>query len=246
MHSFDEERVFVISDTHIGNPSFKNKNGIIRFLDFVIAEGVNLVINGDGVDFLQPSLPNFISVLPDAFRKVVRIARKNVIYYVVGNHDIYFEQLLFDIKSFKVLPFLNIRSGTKNIRIEHAHIYDDLYVRYPKAYFLIGKWWGHFLRRFPFFYPTYGLLERITGTVRVVRKVSESPSEEKPVYRNAAALILERGFDAVIFGHTHRHRILEINPNKFYYNTGAWFEHPHYIEINNGEIKLNELESTTS
>ena len=48
MHSFDEERLFIISDTHIGNPSFENKERIIKFLDFVIAQGVNLVINGDG------------------------------------------------------------------------------------------------------------------------------------------------------------------------------------------------------
>lgn len=85
-----------------------------------------------------------------------------------------------------------------------------------------------------------------TGTVRVVRKVSESPSEEKPVYKNSAALILERGFDVVIFGHTHRVRTVEVNSNKFYYNTGSWFDHPHYIEINNGNIKLNRLDSITS
>jgi len=246
MHPFEEERLFVISDIHIGNPSFKNKDSIIRFLDFVIAEGVNLAINGDGIDFLQPSLHNFISVLPDAFRRVVRIAQKNVVYYIIGNHDIYFEQLLFDMETFKVVPFLDIRSGTKNIRIEHAHIYDDLYIRYPKAYFLIGKWWGYFLKTLPSLYPVYGLLEKITGTVRVVRKVSESPSEEKPVYKNSAALILERGFDAVIFGHTHRARTVEVNSNKFYYNTGSWFQHPHYIEINRGKIKLNRLDSITS
>jgi UDP-2,3-diacylglucosamine pyrophosphatase LpxH len=246
MHSFDEERLFIISDTHIGNPSFENKERIIKFLDFVIAQGVNLAINGDGIDFLQPSLHNFVSVLPDAFRRVVRIAQEHVIYYIVGNHDIYFEQFLFDLETFKVVPFLNIRSGKKNIRIEHAHIYDDLYIRYPKAYHVIGKLWGYFLRRLPGLYPTYGLLEKITGTVRVVRKVSESSSEEKPVYRNAAALILERGFDAVIFGHTHRARTLEINTDKFYYNTGSWFEHPHYVEINNGVIKLNKLEGVPS
>lgn len=246
MYSFEVERLFVISDTHIGNPSFKNKDSIIRFLDFVIAENVSLAINGDGIDFLQPSIKSFVSILPDVFKRIVRIAQRNGVYYIIGNHDIYIEQFLFDIETFKVVPLLNIRSGGKNIRIEHAHIYDDLYIHYPNAYCLIGKWWGYFLRIFPALYPTYGLLEKVTGSVRVARKVSESPSEEKPVYKNAAALILERGYDVVIFGHTHRVRKLEIYSNKFYYNTGCWFDRPYYIEINSGNVKLSGIESITS
>lgn len=238
MFSVEEERLFVISDIHIGHPSFKAKTSIIQFLDFVISEDTSLCINGDGIDFLQPSIGNFVSALPDIAGRVIQIARKNTVYYVIGNHDTYFEHFLYDIETFKVVPFLNIHSGTKNIRIEHAHIYDDLYIRYPKAYFLIGKWWGYILRISPSLYQTYRFCEKITGTVRVLRKVSEDPSEEKPVFKNAAGLILERGYDVVIFGHTHRIRKLEINPNKFYYNTGSWFDHPHYIEINSGEVKL--------
>jgi len=246
MDSFEEERLFVISDIHIGNPAFQNKDGILNFLDFVFAEGASLVINGDGLDFLQPSIQKFISVLPDVFKKVFRISQKSTIYYVVGNHDIYIEHFLFDIDTFKVIPFLNIRSGEKNIRIEHAHVYDDLYIRYPKAYFTICKWMGYFLRLFPVLYPAYGLLEKISGTFRVVRKLSENSSDEKPVFKNAAALILERGFDAVIFGHTHRLGKFEITSNKFYYNTGGWFDSPHYIEINSGEIELKQVESVMS
>lgn len=238
MSLVEEERLFVISDIHIGHPSFKAKTSVIQFLDFIISEDTSLCINGDGIDFLQPSIGNFMSVLPDVVRRVVRIAQKNTVYYVTGNHDLYIEHLLYEMEKFKVVPFLNIRSGTKNIRIEHAHIYDDLYIRYPKVYFLIGKWWGHILRIFPSLYPTYGFLEKITGTVRVLRKTSGDPSEEKPVFKNSAGLILERGYDVVIFGHTHRSRSLEINHNKYYYNTGSWFDDPHYIEINSGEIKL--------
>jgi UDP-2,3-diacylglucosamine pyrophosphatase LpxH len=246
MHSFEEERLFVISDIHIGNPSFTNKNGIIKFLDFVIDQDVALVINGDGIDFLQPSMQNFISVLPEVFKRVVRISQKNTVYYVIGNHDIYFEQFLFDMDTFKVVPFLNIRSEEKNIRIEHAHVYDDLYIHHPKAYFLIGKLWGYVLKICPALYPTYELLERVAGNFRVMMKVSKSSSEEKPVFKNAATLILERGFDVVVFGHTHRSGESKIDLNKYYYNTGAWFYYPHYLEINKGEITLHKIETVTS
>jgi len=183
-----------------------------------------------------------LSVLPDAFGKALRIAQKNTIYYIIGNHDIYFEQFLTDIETFKLVPFLNIRSGEKNIRIEHAHIYDDLYIHYPKTYFIIGKWWGYFLKMFPILYPTYHLLELIAGTVRTLSKISESPSEEKPAFRNAATLISERGFDVIIFGHSHRVNKSTINTDKTYYNTGSWFDSPYYIEINSGKVELNRVD----
>lgn len=246
MVTVDEERLFVISDTHIGNPSFKNKDGILDFLDFVASEDASLVINGDGLDFLQPSIRNFISILPEAFKRLFRISQRGTIYYVVGNHDIYFEQFLLDVDTVKVVPFLNVRSGEKNIRIEHAHIYDDLYIRYPKAYFFLGKVWGYFLNLCPVLYPTYELLEKIAGTVRVARSVTESPSDEKPVFKNAAALILDRGFDVVVFGHTHRPGIFEISSKKFYYNTGSWFDRPHYLDINRGDIQLKQFASSAA
>jgi UDP-2,3-diacylglucosamine pyrophosphatase LpxH len=76
----------------------------------------------------------------------------------------------------------------------------------------------------------------------MIKKVSDSPSEEKPIYKKTAAMILERGYDVVIFGHTHRTGEYEISPGKYYYNTGSWFDYPHYIEINNGKIDLKRLE----
>jgi len=42
MHTFQEDRLFVISDIHIGNPSFKNRDSLIGFLDFVASEPPDL------------------------------------------------------------------------------------------------------------------------------------------------------------------------------------------------------------
>ena len=84
-------------------------------------------------------------------------------------------------------------------------------------------------------------MERIAGIQRVMTKTAKTPYEEKPVFRQAASLILERGYDAVVFGHTHRCGKVEVFSNKFYYNTGSWFTQPAYVDINQGHISLNPI-----
>ena len=75
----------------------------------------------------------------------------------------------------------------------------------------------------------------------MMTKTAKSPYEEKPVFRQAAALILDRGYDAVIFGHTHRCGKVEVFSNKYYFNTGSWFTQPAYVDINGGRINLRPI-----
>ena len=79
-----EERLFIVSDLHIGNPSFRNKEAVLQFLEFAIAEKASLVINGDGIDFLQPSIANLVRSLPEILDKTIQIARQNKVYYIIG------------------------------------------------------------------------------------------------------------------------------------------------------------------
>ncbi len=54
----------------------------------------------------------------------------------------------------------------------------------------------------------------------------------------AAREIARRGFDAVIFGHTHRPGALEVRPDAMYYDTGSWFGDPRYVRVEQGELAL--------
>ena len=58
---------------------------------------------------------------------------------------------------------------------------------------------------------------------------------------SAAAEIMERGVDTVIFGHTHRPGIYDLKENRKYANTGSWIGATgYYIEIKMGEVSLKE------
>ena len=69
----------------------------------------------------------------------------------------------------------------------------------------------------------------------------ESPAtrDVSPAFLEAAEELARRGFDAVVFGHTHYAGELPLNDNRArYLNTGSWFKDPHFVTIEHGEVTL--------
>ena len=64
---------------------------------------------------------------------------------------------------------------------------------------------------------------------------------ERPCYFEAAAEIANRGFDAVVFGHTHRPGETDLGDGRRYFNTGAWLNDPHYLQIDAGVMSLRPV-----
>jgi UDP-2,3-diacylglucosamine pyrophosphatase LpxH len=61
---------------------------------------------------------------------------------------------------------------------------------------------------------------------------------EDPAFRESANELASRGFDAIVFGHTH-HAGHSILPNGAdYYNTGSWLMGTPYLEINDGQLNM--------
>jgi predicted phosphodiesterase len=53
--------------------------------------------------------------------------------------------------------------------------------------------------------------------------------------------ILSKGFDIVIFGHSHQHGLHVLEDGKIYANAGAWTSRrSHFLEILNCSISLKE------
>jgi len=53
-----------------------------------------------------------------------------------------------------------------------------------------------------------------------------------------ATSLTRRGFDSVIFGHSHHAGSIDLGDGKQYFNTGSWLIRPDYLEIDNGKISL--------
>jgi UDP-2,3-diacylglucosamine pyrophosphatase LpxH len=241
-----EERLIVTSDSHIGSFFVNARPGLIRLLEFARAGGYNVCINGDGIDVLHSSLMKMTMEASELLREIKRLSTDMTIYYTIGNHDIILEHYLGDWGAVRLVPFLNVSSGGKRIRIEHGHLYDPFLMNYPALQPALTKFIGWCCRPYPPLFALeerikrirYSRLPRLFGRRNITRSGIELP-DEKPSFIEAAEELAERGFDAVIFGHTHHHGVLRLNDNgATYFNTGAWSRHPHYAVIDAGEIVL--------
>lgn len=229
-----EERLVVVSDLHLGNPASRSGASFRAFLDYVRAEGFSLCLNGDGFEMLQTRFSRLVRDALPLMTQIGRLRREGRrVYYVVGNHDIYVEHFLDEWLG-AVCPFLNVTSGGKRIRIEHGHLYDPVFSHAPDLYESLTRLSGHLLFIRP---DVYRLWDAAARGFDQRRRSSAKGSHDLPIYHRAAAEVLRRGFDAVIYGHTHRAETVELTDG-LYVNSGNWVRGGTYVEIDEGHVEL--------
>ena len=233
------EKLIVISDLHLGNPFCRTKRRVIQFLHWAADQGFDICINGDGFEIAQVSFHKLAQDVPDVLHALKMIGRKGRnIYYVVGNHDITFENFLDDWGNIKMAPFLNVTSGTSRVRVEHGHLYDPFFVRYPRLYEIATWVGGFFLQIAPNLYKLWIAFEKFRSLRRAKR--GEVITGESPHFAAAAHQLAQRGFDHVVFGHTHHVGEVDLGGGKRYFNPGTWMIGRTYIEILNGKVSMRE------
>lgn len=246
--SVHEDRLLVISDVHMGNPLHRPGRALEALLRFALEHKYSICVNGDGIDIAQLSLTRLHADLTPSLRVLMRFGEtRRRIYHTVGNHDIALEHFLSEIGRIKVVPFLNVHSGDKRIRIEHGHMYDEMFIKFPRLYFLftmIGRLaigisaefydkLHHFNVRFIAF------AEWVLRGFGMIPKPPRPPGSidgERDCFRHGAEDVGVRGFDAVVFGHTHFPGSSDLPGGVKYYNTGGWFSKPYCVVIDRGRI----------
>lgn len=236
-----ESRLLVISDLHIGNPCRRGGQALLDFLDVVAQEGYSLVINGDVFDVAQSSFQKIACDVPSVLAAMRRIRKAGGnVYYVIGNHDIVLEHVLQDWDFAILSPFLNVVSGDKRIRIEHGHLYDPFFVQFPRAYEFATHLAGGILSVLPQAFEWWKAFENWAYADRRSEPGHEQLAGASADFPKAAREILSRGFDAVVFGHTHHPGVLDLPPHGTYFNSGSWLFAPHYVDINQGTVTLRK------
>lgn len=236
--SIKSEKLVVISDLHLGNPFSNAKKQVIPFLKWAALQGYDICINGDGLEIAQSSFNKIAFDVPELFRTLGDMRRKGrEVYYVTGNHDIALEHFLEDWGMMKVSPFLNVISGASRIRIEHGHIYDPFFVKYPRLYEFMTHTAGYFLKIHPKLYKVWIEFEKWQSRMRAKKT---GILGEHPNYKESAEELSRRGFDAIVFGHTHHPGESELESGARYLNPGSWMLSTHYVCIEKGVVELKE------
>jgi UDP-2,3-diacylglucosamine pyrophosphatase LpxH len=226
----------VISDLHLGNPFSNTTHQCMKFIKWAAANDYDICINGDGLEMAQASYSKITTDLPEVIRTLKEIAKhKRNIYYIVGNHDMTLEHFLEDWGQLKVSPFLNINSCGHRIRVEHGHLYDPFFVKHPELYEILTRLGGLLLKISPRFYKMWISFEKWRAKARAKKS---GIIGEAPEFALAAYELSRRGFDFIVFGHTHHPGVVTLENNRTYLNPGSWLLSTHYVEINRGRVEL--------
>lgn len=247
------DRLAVISDLHLGNPYSRAKRATIQFFDRALEENFDIVINGDGFEIAQVSFAKLAKDVPEVLHAMKAFTQRGRnIYYVIGNHDILLENFLNDWGGFKMAPFLNLQSGSARIRIEHGHLYDPAFINNPRLYEFLTATAGLALQIHPGLYRLWIAYEKLKSRFlwNSERALEAVPGQahardrivgENPAFTEAARELCLRGFDAVVFGHTHHAGAVDLGGGAQYFNSGSWLMGCPYIWIDNGHIELRKL-----
>lgn len=234
--SVHTERMVVISDLHLGNPFSKIRRQVIAFLRWAAEQNYDICINGDGLEIAQASFKKIAFEVPEFLRVLGDIQRKGQnVYYITGNHDIALEHFLEDWGVMKVTPFLNVISAKTRIRIEHGHIYDPFFVKHPLMYEFLTHFAGYLLKLHPSLYKFWISFEKWKSRLRARRTgiVGEHPS-----FMEAAHELSRRGFDVIVFGHTHHPGTKKLQDQGVYINSGSLMLSNHFVNIEKGVVEL--------
>lgn len=232
----EQDRLLVVSDLHVGNPFSAASRNLGEFFDYARRGRYNVCINGDGFEILQA---RFASLAADAVGVLSAIRRLTdagqSVFYVVGNHDIALENFLMAWSGIEITPFLNVTSGSLRIRVEHGHLYDPSFVKSPRLYEWLTRAAGPLLHIWPDVYRVWTSYEDFKQRIWLALHGGKG---ERSVYHEAAKMLLSRGFDIVVFGHTHRQEEVTFDTGLRYINSGNWVRGGTFVEIEAGKVTL--------
>jgi UDP-2,3-diacylglucosamine hydrolase len=234
-------RVLFTSDVHL-TPALPDVFALFcRFLEREAADAERLYILGDLFDFWvgekQAAMPGF----PEIFDRTRRLRDAGTeVFFLPGNRDFMLDGRLAADAGLTMLPDVaEIRLGDRNILLTHGDLLCTRDVRY------------HRMRRFVRSRPAraalgslpLGLALRLAGGFRDASGAEISRKSAyvlDPDFGEVRAW-LDRGFDALIFGHVHkgeRYRVSTNGGEADVFILGAWDDVPSYVEWDGSGLTL--------
>ncbi|HEX6941160.1 MAG TPA: UDP-2,3-diacylglucosamine diphosphatase [Longimicrobiales bacterium] len=229
---------YIASDVHLGAVPRETETAFLRFLGHVGAHGRSLLLVGDLFDFWFEYGP----VVPGRHFRVLAALRELVdagipVTLMGGNHDAWGGRFLRDEVGVAFhAEMQTMELGGRRALVAHGDGVGrgDLKYRALKAV----------LRSRPAILG-FRLLHPELG-VRLARAVSstEHKVESDDAARGRAAHIAEWArlrlraepdLGLVVCGHAHVPSIEEVEPGRFYVNSGDWLKHDSYVTVSPGE-----------
>lgn len=225
-------RIAVISDLHIGAEDFR-PDGFGEFLDHLEREHDEIILLGDVLECYFPVLPWRALAEYDRFdrrhRDITDRFRSSKYTILSGNHDMVAWRA-------RGIPSRAERGGQKfRILLAHGHENEPAYQSRLKIRLVeLYMWFGYRLKRM-------GIPGLYSYSYRMDYEINMK--DGGAVHVEAARALVRRGYDVVVFGHTHVARHVEFRGGGVYINTGDCVQRRMYasLDLERRECRLFEF-----
>ncbi len=234
---------FFVSDLHFGLLSKieekEREIKFVKFLEYIAKDATQLFIVGDLFDYwfeyervIQKGYFRTFTALQNLTDAGIKV------HYIIGNHD-FMHRDFFD-KELGVKVYENpikITLEGKKFFIAHG----DGLVKKDFGYKILKK----ILRNktaqkfYSLIHPDLGIWLASSTSRKSRNYTSEKNYGETDGMFLTAEKLLAKGFDFVVFGHSHKKKEIEINDGK-YINLGTWLTKPYYGKFINGKFDVME------
>ena len=231
----------VVADAHLGAGNTADEEAFLAFLDAVPVLGDSLLLAGDIYDFwftYQRLVPRrCIRVTA----RIIELARRLPVLMIGGNHDRWGDAFWGPEAGITFHPRqLRFAIGDREVLAIHG---DGVHQEQRVVAFLNRVLESTTaLRAFAALPPAIGF--------RVAKRLGHDPAfaaahpeiVDLAVARQLrwaeAALRDDPSIGALVMGHTHRPALLEVAPQRWYVNPGAWLEAHRYAVIGRSRAEL--------
>ena len=231
--------VFIASDVHLGATSPEQESAFLDWVSTVPDQASHLILNGDLFDFWF----EFPRGIPAGHERALAVLKETVeaglpITLMGGNHDWWGGRYLEEEIGLEFLrdPVVRDLNGFRSF-LAHGDGLDTSDLGYQALRVVLRSR----LTRWAF-----GQLGPAVGS-RVAARVSrtedrwiepDAETRRKSLHLEswaARALADDPTLDLVLLGHTHLPVLREVEPGRWYVNSGDWVFHRSYVSVSAGE-----------
>jgi UDP-2,3-diacylglucosamine hydrolase len=230
-----DKPIIVVSDTHLGAVPAETERGFRGFLRHVAETAESLLINGDLFDFWF----EYRSVIMrEHFRVVASLAdvvEAGVkVWLVGGNHDAWGGAFLRDEVGVELLHGpLEMQLGGRRALVAHGDGVGRGDFKYRALKAVIRH--PASIAAFRSLHPDVGRrIARMASSTEQKASGADAAESGRAAYIRAWAherLAADRNLELVLAGHSHQALVEEVEPGRFYVNSGDWLGRWEYVVL---------------
>jgi UDP-2,3-diacylglucosamine hydrolase len=232
----------VVSDLHLGVVPAETERAFRDFLRFAAAEAAGLLINGDLFDVWIASRHFVVRDHVRVLAAIADVVESGVpVYFVGGNHDAleFGGSMLRDDLGVTILEEpARVILGAYRSLVVHGDGVHATRSEYRKRHpILRSRGFRWLVQRFVHLDRIYDGVARWSGTRefvdRQLRGEDTGPKPLAPLIEMWAIRALRElpEVDLVLAGHSHLPAWIEVEPRRYYVNTGDWVSHMTYAVL---------------